>query len=261
MLFTLPQETLNHIIAHLRGEDHALRSLSLVDRRLTEECHTHLFSSVRIDSATQLRRWCDAIPPGKDGLSRYVRSLKWRAFQCTPISIQDHMDHFRSFSRLEYLHIRPLDLTKFPSQELTHWFGHFSTVRSLCIQITGSPRTIVNFLALFPLLETTVITAPNIWRERPEYVGGDEADLDFPNLVCRGDLVFKVYRVCDKDDVLSALARLTTCYRRLGMGVVMMDSFAPLELFLKACGRSLESIQLINFLIREVQVSSSTVPY
>ena len=249
MLLTLPQETLNHIVAHLRGEDRALRSLSLVDRRLTEECRIYLFSSVRIDSPMKLHRWCDAISPGKDGPSRYVRSLymKW-SWTSSPRSLHDHMDHLRSFSRLEHLQIRPLHLGEFSGRGLMYWFGHFSTIRSIYTQITGSPRAMHNFLALFPLLETTIIIAPDIRLE-------EEDSLEFPNHVYRGDLILKMCRVDSVDGLLPSLTRPTMCCRRLGLGTVIVHSFTPLERFFKACGGSLESVQFINLLIREFRVS------
>ena len=255
MLLTLPQETLNHIIVYLHGEDHALRSLSLVHRRLTEECRIHLFSSIRIDSARKLRHWSNAVSPGKDGLSRYVRFLdmKW-AFSSSPASLNDHIDHLRSFSRLEHLEIRPLYLETFPSQGLAYWFGHFSNIRSISTEINGSLYATLNFLALFPLLENTVITAPR--------VSGEEADPGFSNHVYRGDLVLKICRIDDADDFLPGLTRLSTpSYRRLGLGTAIVHNFAPLERFFNACGDSLESVQFINLLIREFQVSSLTAPY
>jgi hypothetical protein len=254
MLLNLPQETLNHIIAHLHGEERALQSLSLVDRRLTEECRIYLFSSVRIGNATKLRRWCDAISPGKGGLSRYVRFLDMKGESSfIPASLRDHKHHLRSFSQLEHLDIRPLDLTKFPGQEMARFFGHFSTVRSLCAQIIGSPWAIINFLALFPLLETTVITSSHIW--------GTEVDLNPPDHVYRGDLVLRICKIDGRDDLLSSFTRPTTSYRRLGLGLVMVHDFSPLERFFEACGGSLESIQFINLLIREFPVPPLPAPY
>lgn len=250
MLLTLPQETLNDIVTYLHRDEHALQSLSLVDRRLTEECRSHLFSSICIDNPIKLRRWCGAISPGTDGLSKYVRFLDMRGgVWFTPASLQVHLVHLRSFSQLEHLGIRPLDLTQFTTQDLVNCFGPLSTVRSICVRAEGSHWAILNFLALFPLLETTVITSP-----RPSGIGGN---LDFPNLVCRGDLVLKVCRLGDQDNILSCVTRPTTCYRRLGLALVMVHNFAPLRLFFETCGGSLESIQFINLFIRKFQVSPS----
>lgn len=254
MLLTLPQETLNAIVAHLHGEERALQSLSLVGRRLTEECRSHLFSSIHIDSTVKLRRWCDAIPPGKDGLSRYVRFLDLRGGElCTFISLRAHLLHLRSFSQVEHLRIRPMYLTRFAGQELACCFGHFSTVRSICMRVIGSRWAILNLLALFPLLETTVITSPRLL--------GRGSNLDFPNLVCRGDLVFRVCKFDDEENILSCVTRPTTCYRRLGFGLVMVHNFAPLEHFFETCGGSLESVQFINLLIRELHQSPLTAAY
>ena len=54
MLLTLPQETLNEIVAHLRDEGRAPQSLPLVDKRLTEEFCRYLFWSIDIDSGKKL---------------------------------------------------------------------------------------------------------------------------------------------------------------------------------------------------------------
>ena len=250
MLFTLPQETLNDIVAHLHGEECALQSLSLVHRRLTEECRTHLFSSIHIDSPMKLRRWCDAISPGKDGLSRYVRFLDIEmGFSCTPTFLRAHLVHLRSFSQVEHLGIHPFDLTKFPDQELAHYFGHFSTVRSICVRMTGGREAFFDFLSLFPLLETTIMGSPDIW--------GKGNDLDFPNLVYRGDLVLKASKIggVDGDNIFSYVTRPTTHYRKLGLGLVTVHNFAPLERFFQTCGGPLESVQFISLLIRECRIS------
>lgn len=77
MLLSLPQETVNEIIAYLRSDERALQSLSVVAKRLTDECRCHLFASVHIYSRAKLIRWCEAISPGEDGLSRYVRTLNF----------------------------------------------------------------------------------------------------------------------------------------------------------------------------------------
>ena len=184
MLLTQPQETLNEIVAHLRDEERALQSLSLVDKRLTEECRRYLFWSINIDSERKLQRWHDAIPPGKDGLSRYVRLLgidlslvRWRSLWP---NLQDDLAYLCSFPEVEHLSIRKLEFDWFSSQDLRRCFSHFSTIRSISIQPSGYLQDIPDFLAPFPLLETTAITSPNFTPVWPS------VDLHFTNLVWWG---------------------------------------------------------------------------
>lgn len=257
MLLTLPQETLNEIIAHLQGEQHALQSLSLVDRRFTEECRRYLFSSIHFDCPTKFIRWFSTIPPGRDGLARYVRLLHMEgASLCSPPLLRNHRFNLRSFAQVEHLRFTSFDLSKFIGEELSYVFGHFSGVRSICIRPFGSPQSLLKPLALFPLLETTVVTSPRI-RGKP-----DNAYL--PNLVCRGELVLKVCRI-DGDhngndgSSISCFTRPTTCYRKLGLGLVTVLNFAPLERFFETCGSSLESVQFINLIICEYRVSPSAI--
>ena len=231
MLLTLPQETLNEIVAHLRDEERALQSLSLVDKRLTEECRRYLFWSINIDSEMKLQRWHDAIPPGKDGLSRYVRLLgidlslvRWRSLW---LNLHDDLAYLCSFTEVEYLSIRKLEFDWFSSQDLRRCFGHFSTIRSISIQPSGYLQDIPDFLALFPLLETTVIASPNFMPVCPS------VDLHFANLVCGGDLILKLAKI-DSDArrfpcVLSSLTWHTTRYRRLGMGLTTVMDFPCLR--------------------------------
>ena len=256
MFLTLPQETLNEVVAHLRGEEHALQALSLVDRRLTEECRRHLFTSICFDSEAKLVRWCHAISPGKDGLSRYVRVLHVEGSSlCTPTFLRDHLANLQSFAQVEHLRITPLNLSRFTGQELKYFFGHFETVRSVCVRPSGSHQSLLDFLALFPLLETTVIVSPHI--------RGKSNGVHLPNLVCRGELVLKVCRIdCDFDEgwrSLSCLTRPGTCYRKLALGLVTVLNFAPLERFFETCGSSLESVQFINLIICEYRVSPSAI--
>jgi len=242
MLLTLPQETVNEVVAHLRSEERALRSLSVVAKRLTEECRRHLFASIHVDSRTKVARWCDAIPPGEDGLSRYVRLLDldgWSEGSLSPsVLLPEHLVHLRSLTRVEHLKIRPLNFYKFSSGDLVDCFGQFSsTIRSICIRPTGDSSALLHFLAMFPLLESTLITSPVVWR-KSEVV-------DLPDFVCRGDLILKACKIGDGENILSCLTRPTTRYRSLGLGLVKVDNPAPLERFFRVCGGSLESIQFI----------------
>ena len=250
MLHTLPQETVNEIIAHLRGEERALQSLSIVAKRFTEECRRHLFASIYI--GTKFTRWCDAIPPGEGGLSRYVRLLDMDTtmdgWTNLPLTLRIHLVHLRSFTQVEHLKICPLNLHKFSKQDLVDYFGHFSTVRSIYIRPTGGRSAVLNFLTLFPLLETTVIASPLAW-------GVSEESVNPPNLVCRGDLVLKACRIDGGENILSCLTLPTTRYRRLGLGLVNVVDPTPFERLLETCGSSLESIQFICCFFGERQPS------
>lgn len=237
MLLSLPQETVNEIIAYLRSDERALQSLSVVAKRLTDECRCHLFASVHIYSRAKLIRWCEAISPGEDGLSRYVRTLNFDTSQTSSGLWWLTGQYLRSFTQVEQLKIRPLDFHE-REKDLADHLSHFSpTVRSICIQPRGQYSAVLNFLALFPRLEITFLISPAVY----EYRGV----VDLPNLVCRGDLILKLCRIGSTGDILSCLTRPMTCYRSLGMGLVKVEASAPLERFFETCGGSLESIQLI----------------
>lgn len=220
-----------------------MQSLSIAAKRFTEECRRHLFASIHIDCGTKLARWCDAIPPGEDGLSRYVRLLdvdtRSSGLLYIPSLLHDHLVHLRSFTQVEHLKICPLDLHKFSNQDLVDCFGHFSsTVRSIYIQLMGDYQPILHLLAMFPLLESTIIISPFLpW--------GMYGDVNLPNLVCRGDLILKACRVDNGKSIFPYLTRPTTRYRRLGLGLVRMANPGPLERFLETCAGSLESVQFI----------------
>ena len=251
MLLTLPQETVNEVIAHLHSDQHALQSLSAVAKRLTEECRRYLFASIHIDSETKIRRWCHTIPPGEDGLSRYVRLLDldmWEdGLRCLSALLREHPAHLYSFTQVEQLKICPLDLRKHKEKELVDFLGHLpSTVRSIYIRPGGDYSSILNFLALFPHLETTLITSPLIYHFSG-FVG-------LPDPVRRGDLILKVCRIDTRVNILSCLTRPTTCYRMVGFGLVKVDNPAPLERFFEACSASLESVQFICCFFGECQV-------
>lgn len=241
MLLTLPQETVNEVIAHLRSDEHTLRALSVAAKRLTDECRRHLFASICIDSSWKFTRWCDAISPGEDGLSRYVRTLDldtpitWSKGPWLP---DPHAVHLRSFTQVEQLKIRPLDLRGGIGKDLLNCLDpFFPTVRSISIRPTGEYSTILNFLSLFPRLETTLITSPSIYENREV--------IDPQNFVCRGDLILKVCRIDTRANILSCLTRPTTCCRSLSLMLVKVENLAPLERFFETCGSSLESVQLI----------------
>jgi len=242
MLLTLPQETVNEVIAHLHPDERTLQSLSVVAKRLTEECRRYLFASIHIDSETKIDNWCRAILPGEDGLSRYVRLLDFDMLSdglwCLSALLHKHPAHLYSFTQVEQLKICPLDPRKHQGN-LLESLGHLpSTVRSIYIRPAGDDLATLNFLALFPHLETTVIISPLIYR--------DPRVVDVPNLLHRGDLILKVCGVDTGTNALSWLTRPTTCYRRVGLGLVKVDNPAPLERFFEACSNSLESVQFIS---------------
>ena len=252
MLLTLPQETVNEVIGYLREEGSALRSLSTVAKRFTEECRRHLFASIHIDSEEKAARWCDTIPPGEDRLSKHVRFLyvdTWSGGSTCISILRGHPAHLRSFTQVKHLSICPLNLTEFSNQDLVHCFGHFSTVRSICIQPTGGHSSILSFLAAFPLLETTRITYPLVLQGEPE-------DVNLPNLVCRGDLILSnlMSDNCNSEILFSCLTRPTTRYRMLRLEFVKVDNPASLERFFEVCSGSLESFQFIHCFFGEHRV-------
>jgi len=243
MLLTLPQETVNDVIAHLHSDERALQSLSVVAKRLTEECRRYLFASIHIDSETKIDDWCLAIPPGEDELSRYVRLLDFDTWSdglwCLSTPLREHPAHLYSFTQVEQLKICPLDPRNHKAKDLLESLGHLpSTVRSIYIRPAGDYLATLNFLALFPHLETTIITSPLIYS--------DPGVVDPTNLLHRGDLILKVCRVDTGANILSCLTRPTTCYRRVGLGLVKVDNPTPLERFFEACSGSLESVQFIS---------------
>lgn len=253
MLLALPQETVNEIIARLRSEKRALQSLSVVAKRLTDECRRYLFASVHIDSGARLARWCDTIAPREDGLSRHVRLLDLDTWTdgswCTPTLLRELGVHLRSFTRVEQLKICPLDLRTQGTKDLMDSLDRLtSTVRSVYIRPRGDFLDILNFLALFPHLETTLITSPLIYE--------DQEVTAIPNLVCRGDLILKVCRIGNDMNILSYLTRPTARYRRLGLGLVKVDNPAPMQRFFETCGGSLESIRFISCFFGEHQTPS-----
>ena len=198
-------------------------------------------------------RWYHTISLGKDGLSKYVRLLLMMGEPSTPTFLRDHLANLRSFTQVEHLGFSQLDLGEFTDQELTCFFGHFSTVRSIWIRPSGSPQSLLDFLALFPLLETTVISSPRIRGKL------DDSRLHLPNLVCRGGLVLKSCTIDDDrgedNSSLSCLTRPTMCYRKLALGLVAVFDLPRLERFFETCGGSLESVQFSDSIVCEYRVS------
>ena len=258
MLLTLPQETVNEVIAHLHSDERALQYLSVVAKRLTEECRRYLFASIHIASGADIFRWCHTIPPGDDGLSRYVRLLDFDTpsdgFWCLSTLLRQHPAHLYSFTQVEQLKICPLDLRRHTEKDLLDSLGHLpSTVRSIYIRPAGDYSSTLDFLALFPHLEATHIASPLIYQD-PEVVG-------LPDLVRRGDLILKDCRIDTGANIFSCLTRPTSCYRRVVLGLVKMENPAPLERFFEACSGSLQSIQFISCVFGERQAQPLVASY
>ena len=80
----VPQELIDKIIDRIWDSDNSpshttTKAASLVSRAWVDRSQHYLFHDIRFSTFFHsFRRWCDAVSPGPNGVSRHVRSLTSR---------------------------------------------------------------------------------------------------------------------------------------------------------------------------------------
>lgn len=154
-----PQEVVDDIIDHFQDDlsPKSLQTCSLVARSWVPRSRRSLFRDVSFPGKNRFESWCDAIPPGPDGIASYTRVLRlsdpWEKLM-DPTFLQKNLAHFTSFRSLQSLVFFFVDLTAFDRNSITSCFRHFETVQSLVFCNVASPITNILLLTyLFPNLK------------------------------------------------------------------------------------------------------------
>ena len=167
----IPQELIDKIIDRIWDIDASpshttAKAASLISRSWVERSQHHLFHSVKFCVfGPHFSRWCDAVSPGPNGVSRHVRSLaiEGRAANGWWIgedSLERGLPFFDSFRNVQVLRIHHWNVDQFPPEMLTRCFTPFARgVRLLQWDpyTQMSRESWVHVVGLFPLIDCLLL--------------------------------------------------------------------------------------------------------
>ena len=171
----IPQELIDKIIDRVWDVDDspshaATKAASLISRAWVDRSQHHLFRDIQFSPLGPLPvRWCDAVSPGPNGVSRHVRSLTIRAevngWWMGEESLEYGLPFFNSFRNIQVLRVYYWDIEHFPPEILTRCFTSFAgSVRVLQWdphpQISRESWT--HIVGLFPLVDCLLLY-PNLF--------------------------------------------------------------------------------------------------
>ena len=133
----IPQELIDKIIDGVWHSDDSpthstTRAASLISRSWVERSQHHLFHDIEFSFfGPYFARWCDAVSPDPDGVSRHVRSLTIQArdedgWWIGQETLERNLHFFDSFRNVQILRVRDWDVDPFPPEMLTRCFTSFA---------------------------------------------------------------------------------------------------------------------------------------
>ena len=172
----IPQELIDKIIDKIWDADdfpsHATtKAASLVSRAWVDRSQHYLFHNIRFSTFRHpFRRWCDAVSPGPNGVSRHVRSLTIQARDedgrwIGQEALERDLHFFDSFQNVQVLRVHNWNVEPFPQEVLTRCFTSFAgSVRILQWDPYGyMPReSWIHIIRLFPLVDCLLLH-PNLF--------------------------------------------------------------------------------------------------
>lgn len=255
----VPQETLDAIIDELADNRAALKTCCLVSRRWVWRSRHHLFKIVRFSSLwglKSLRNWGavmningTSLLPGRASrrsevaadtpaaLTTSLRLSQRGDVWITPLSLVEHLDHFRSFNRIESLTLSYFSCGIFDRTSLCALFrSQIPSVRRLRLHHPSAcAASLLQFISVFPNLLDTMVHAP-LW------VTASHRD-DRPMISCtlRGEIHLSEMGK-DSGPFFSLLASQNTCYEQIGLEGCTFRDFYPLQSFVSNTGKSLRTL-------------------
>ena len=164
--YSLPNEIVEMIIAHLTRDLGALKACSLTCRSLYIAAVPHLHHTLTLWTGARDKNRRELKPLSKlNGLGlapliREIRMLLYKEFFVPQAFSPDDLRHFSAFTNVQTLILRTLDINRFILC-VERYFGHFSpTLRSIKLAAPYcTPRQLSYFLSLFPNLDDVNISS------------------------------------------------------------------------------------------------------
>jgi len=170
-------------------------------------------------------------------LTRSLRLSQRGDAWITPLNLVQHLDHFRSFDRVESLTLSCFSCQIFDQTSLHGLFqSQIPSVRKLRLHYpTACPTSLLQFVSIFTNLQDTMVHAPHWITTHHQECNRTT----FRTL--RGELRLSELDE-DSDPFFLLLASQTTLYEEVVLERCTFDGFHPLQLFLSNTGSSLRTL-------------------
>ena len=238
-----PRELVDKIIDNL-DNPRDVRVCSLVSPDWLEGSRRKLFAKVSLNT-WNLDRWRTNIPPGSNGISAYVRSLKLRQARSItslePETLMEIMDHLTSFRRLRSLFLQDVDFDDlFDRPSLTQCFGHFGkSVQSLCLDcIVTDMSTLLFFINLFPTLYYLTIDSLKLVSGETEVPKGA-----FP---LRGSLLLGGLEATTFETLLCGIISIPLRLEEISITHSLIDNPGTLNRLIEICAPTLKKLEFAH---------------
>jgi len=153
----LAQETLDYIVDFLQGKPEALKACCLVSKSWVTRTRKHLFASILLRSADDLKMWKAAFPDPSNSPAHYTQALLVCS-QAVPGADVEAGDLIRTFSRITRLDMAvELDL----GTSLAPFRGISPILKSLRVYTFILFPQVFDLIPSFPLLEDLALTGSN----------------------------------------------------------------------------------------------------
>jgi hypothetical protein len=169
----LPQELTDKIIDSVWEIDDspshtATRTASLVSKSWVDRSQHYLFRTVEFSGGDdKLRRWCNAVVPGPNGVSRHVHSLTIVGRGGLPIS-EDFLElaspYLESFSNVQVLRVLGWNVEQFSPEILARSFASFAEgvrIFQWCPRLGTTRGELSCLVRIFPLIDYFLICPGN----------------------------------------------------------------------------------------------------
>ena len=166
----VPQELVDKIIDRVWDTDDspshtAIKGISLVSRSWVDRSQQHLFHDIKFSFGPSFSRWCGAVSPGPDGLSRHIRSLTIQARGTggrwiDQETLERGLPFFDSFRNVRVLRVHDWNVEPFPPEILTRCFTSFAgSIRILQWDphVEISRNSWIHIVGLFPLVDCLLL--------------------------------------------------------------------------------------------------------
>ena len=233
------------IVTHLIYDTSSLKTCAATCFAWYNVATPHLHHSLTLrqwHSETECRDLNPLAALYERGLLSHVKVLRFRSgFSRSPWVVPEYFDswglhYFSALVNLQDLAIAGMDFSKFVSGT-EKYFGHSSpTLRSIAlIRPTGSPRQLVDFLALFPKLDDIKIVC---YRATPEtYHTPDTLRMPIKGSL-RGKLALSGFAVGE------LLERMISTFGGIRFISMDLDDVLGAQPLLNACAETLQTLRL-----------------
>lgn len=234
----LPPEICDHTIDQLRNQPNALRACSLVSKSWTSRSRKHIFSTVKFNGDPDVVAWRNAFPDPSNSPAHLAQTLFINHPRGFP---ENHLPSFCNVTHL-ILHVHRLPIDGYPIS-LTRLHGFAPFLKSLNMTFPMVPlNDVLSLVYSFPRLDDLQLTGIPMTSDTK---ATPSIPPSFSGKLCLA--VIQEMRVM-VDHFLSLPGGIH--FRELILPWICDEDLPSMVDLISACSRTLESLQVMNYIKR-----------